>query len=84
MTYSGLCRLYASVDAQWNMSIRRIADDHEVQRVVAGPLMLTNRFDFSPDEQFVIARTAQNTLRVWRVADGRTVLRDEPCDARSI
>ena len=28
MTYSGLCRLYASVDAQWNMSFRQIADDH--------------------------------------------------------
>jgi eukaryotic-like serine/threonine-protein kinase len=83
MTYSGLCRLYASVDAQGVMSIRRIADDHEVQRFAAGTLMVTNRVDFSPDEQFVIALTPKNTVRVWRVADGRAVLSDEPCDARA-
>ncbi len=80
MTYSGLCRLYASVDAQWNMSIRQIADDQVLQRVAAGPLMPTNRFGFSPDDQFVIALTAQNKLSVWRVTDGRTVLENEPCD----
>jgi serine/threonine protein kinase/WD40 repeat protein len=80
MTYSGLHRLYASVDAHWNMSIRQIADDHLVQSIAAGPLMPTNRFEFSPDEQFVIARTAQNKLSIWRVADGRTVLQDASCD----
>ncbi|HEX2475091.1 MAG TPA: protein kinase, partial [Lacipirellulaceae bacterium] len=80
MTYSGLCRLYASVDAKWNMSFRRISDDHEVQRVAAGPLMPANRFAFSPDEQFVLIYTARKTIRVWRVADGRPALQDAPCE----
>src|SRR5688572_14938456 len=80
MTYSTLGRLYASADALWNMSIRRISDGHEVQRFASGPLMTVNGLDFGPDEQFVIARTAENKLNVWRVADGRTVLRDEKCD----
>jgi T5SS/PEP-CTERM-associated repeat protein len=62
MTYSGLCRLYASIDAQWNMSLRQISDNHLVQSVAAGPLMPTNRFEFSPDEQFVIARTSPKKL----------------------
>ena len=33
---------------------------------------------FSPDERFLLGFGEGHTLRVWRVADGRRALRDEP------
>jgi sugar lactone lactonase YvrE len=59
------------------ISIRGIPDDQEVQHIAAGPFV-PHGLCFSPDERFLLTLGEGQTLRVWRVADGRRALRDEP------
>jgi serine/threonine protein kinase/WD40 repeat protein len=75
--YGGHYRLYARADTQGIISIRSIAGDQEVRRIVSGPITGEN-LHFSPDERFLLVLGEGNTLRVWHVADGQSALRDEP------
>jgi eukaryotic-like serine/threonine-protein kinase len=68
-------RLYARADAQ-GISIRRTADDWEIQHIASGPILGTALY-FSPDGQFLLAVGAGRALGLWRVADGQRVIRDD-------
>src|SRR5262249_26471341 len=76
VAYGGQYRLYAFTDTHGAISIRSIPDDQEVRRIAAGPIV-NEYLSFSPDERFLIALGEGSTLRLWRVADGQPVLRDE-------
>src|SRR5262249_3636193 len=76
--YGGHYRLYARADTQGIISIRSLADDQEVRRIASGPITEGDNLFFSPDERFLLGFGEGNTLRVWRVAAGQPVLRDEP------
>jgi serine/threonine protein kinase/WD40 repeat protein len=77
VVYGGQYRIYARADAQGVISIRTIPDDQEVQRITSGPTAGSRVF--SPDERFLLTLgSLAERLRVWRVADGQPVLRDEP------
>jgi serine/threonine protein kinase/WD40 repeat protein/tetratricopeptide (TPR) repeat protein len=76
--YGGHYRLYARADTQGIISVRTIADDQEVRRIASDPITEGDNLFFSPDERFLLGFGEGNALRVWRVADGQPVLRDEP------
>jgi len=76
VAYGGQYRLYARTDTEGILSIRGIPDDQEIRRIASGPILGEYLF-FSPDERFLVALGEGYTLRVWRVADGQPVLRDE-------
>jgi serine/threonine protein kinase/WD40 repeat protein len=69
----GLC---ARVDTRGSITIHRLSDDQEVRRIASdiGSVNLC----LSPDGRFLLGRGKGETLSVWRVADGRQVLRDQP------
>ncbi len=75
VAYGGQYRLYARADTQGSISIRSISDDQEIRRIATGPI--SGRLYFSPDDRFLLGRGEASPLRVWRVADGHPVLRDE-------
>jgi serine/threonine protein kinase/WD40 repeat protein len=81
VAYSGQYRLYARADTPGSLSIRTIPDDQEIRRIDTGPILGEYLF-FSPDERFLIGLGEGYTLRVWRVADGQPVLRDELRECR--
>jgi serine/threonine protein kinase/WD40 repeat protein len=74
--YGGQYRLYARADTQGSISIRSIPEDHEIQHIASGPV--SGHLYFSPDDTFLLGMGETSSLRVWRVADGQPVLRDEP------
>jgi serine/threonine protein kinase/WD40 repeat protein len=76
--YGGHYRLFARADAQGVISIHSIADGQEVRRIVSGPITFGDNLYFSFDERFLLGFGEGQALRVWRVADGQSVLRDEP------
>jgi serine/threonine protein kinase/WD40 repeat protein len=76
VAYGGHYRLYARTDAQEILSIRNIPDDQEVRRITSGPIQGEYLF-FSPDERFLLGLGEGYTLHVWRVADGKSAIRDE-------
>jgi WD40 repeat protein len=82
VAYGGQYRLYARVQTQGVLSIRSIPDDQEVRRITSGTIQGDYLF-FSPDERFLVALGEGYALRVWRVADGQSVLRDELRECRS-
>jgi serine/threonine protein kinase len=76
VAYSARYRLYARVDSTGMISIRTIPDDQEIQRIASGPI-IGRCLEFSPDDQFLVALSTEYRLRLWRVADGKPVLRDD-------
>jgi serine/threonine protein kinase/WD40 repeat protein len=72
--------LYARASDQGSISIRTIPDDREVRQIAAGPL--SAYFFFSPDDRFLVGLGRDQRLHVWRVADGSSILRDEPRGCR--
>ncbi len=81
VAYGGRYRLYARADGSNALSIRGIPDDREIRRIDSG-LFPGDYLYFSPDERFLIGIDEKNVLRVWRVADGASVLRDEIRECR--
>jgi serine/threonine protein kinase/WD40 repeat protein len=81
VAYGGQYRLYARADAPGGISVRSIPDDREVRRIPSGPIA-GNSLAFSPDERFLLGLGDEDTLHVWRVADGQPALRDEPRDCQ--
>jgi serine/threonine protein kinase/WD40 repeat protein len=79
--YGGQYQIYARADAQGVVSVRSLPDDRELRRIAAGPVLGPYLY-FSPDDRFLLALVAGRTLRVWRVADGQPILRDEPRGCR--
>jgi hypothetical protein len=76
VAYDGLYRLYARAETRGVISIRSVPDDQEIRRINSGPL-LEKYLYISPDGQFLLGLGEGFTLRLWRVADGQRVLRDE-------
>jgi eukaryotic-like serine/threonine-protein kinase len=82
VAYDGQVRLYARASAQGVISVRRIHDDQEIQRIACDPSS-GKKLGFSPDGRFLLGLGNGYTLGVWRVADGQLVLRDEPRERRA-
>ncbi len=82
VTYGGQYRLYARTDNRGILSIRSIPEDREIRRIASEPILGEYLF-FSPDERFLIGLSEGYMLRVWRVADGQSVLKDEYPGCRS-
>src|SRR5262249_31045390 len=82
VAYGGQYRLYARADTPGTISIRTIPDDQEIQRIASGPI-LGGYLHFSPDERFLLDLEEGYMLRVWRVADGQRLLRDDLRDCRA-
>ncbi|HEV3164681.1 MAG TPA: protein kinase [Isosphaeraceae bacterium] len=77
VAYGSQYRLYARADTRGIISILSIPNDQEIQRIAADPISVQN-LSFSPDDRFLLGFGEGSTLRVWGVADGQPVLRDEP------
>src|SRR4029077_543258 len=58
------------------ISIRSLPEDQEIRRIISGP-MLEKYLFFSPDDRYLFGLADGLRLRVWRVADGQPVIRDE-------
>jgi serine/threonine protein kinase/WD40 repeat protein len=82
MAYGGQYRVYAHTDARGNISIRSIPDGGEVRRIAWRPILGEYLF-FSPDERFLVGLADGFTMRVWRVADGEPLLRNDLRGCRS-
>ncbi len=82
LAYGRQYRLYARADAQGTLTIRSIPGNREVRRIASGPILGEYLF-FSPDERFLIGLDAEDNLRLWRVADGQQILREEIRGCRS-
>jgi serine/threonine protein kinase/WD40 repeat protein len=74
-------QLYARADTQGVISIRTISNDREIQRIKTVPIQ--GYLYFSPDDRFLIGLADGFRLLVWRVADGKPALRDEPRECRT-
>jgi serine/threonine protein kinase/WD40 repeat protein len=75
IAYSTNYELYARVVPPGYISIRTIPDDREIQKIISGPITGTYLY-FSPDDRFLVG-LVDRRLRVWRVSDGRLVIRDD-------
>ncbi|MCI0685014.1 MAG: serine/threonine-protein kinase [Gemmataceae bacterium] len=74
VSYGGQYRLYGRVDSQGIISLRRIPEDDEIQRIASRgslPVLL----QFSPDERFLVSVGQDSTRSLWRVADGMPMLK---------
>jgi eukaryotic-like serine/threonine-protein kinase len=80
-TFDGRYRQYARADNKGVISVRTIPDDREVRRITSGATTLSGLW-LSPDGRFLARLEEGYALRVWRVADGRPVLREEPRQTR--
>jgi serine/threonine protein kinase/WD40 repeat protein len=76
VAYGGHYRIYARAVGEGFVSIRSIPDDREIQRIAVGSILGEYLF-LSPDERFLVRLGHGYALQVWRVADGRPVLRAE-------
>ncbi|HVX59707.1 MAG TPA: serine/threonine-protein kinase [Pirellulales bacterium] len=73
-------RRLARVDDQGVISVRSFPDNCEIQSIVGVPIKSRPAWvgRFSPDGQYLATLELGNApLRVWRVADGKAVLREE-------
>jgi WD40 repeat protein len=82
VAYSAQYRLYAQYETPGIISIRSIPADREIRRIASGPI-LGKCLYFSPDDRYVLAIEEGFRLRIWRVADGQPVLRDDLRDCRA-
>src|SRR5262245_65619110 len=59
------------------ISIRSLPDDREVESIVAAPTKV-GALQLSPDGRYLARLEDGYKLRVWRLADRESVLREEP------
>ena len=79
VAYGGSRRTYAHATATGVISIREFEGDRLIHEFAAGALAPGCCLYFSPDEGYLIGLFGRGfTLRVWRVADGMPLLRNEP------
>ena len=77
IAFDGPYRVYARGEGPGIISVRNVSDDREVRRIVSSP-GTQGMFWLSPDGRFLARVEEQDKVRVWRVADGEPVLREEP------
>jgi serine/threonine protein kinase/WD40 repeat protein len=70
VSFDGDLARYARCDTQGNISVRRVADDHELARLAGGPRH--SQLWLSPDGDFLVE--INRTLRVWDWRRGAVVL----------
>jgi serine/threonine protein kinase/WD40 repeat protein len=70
-------RLLANATSAGTISIRSMPEDREVREIASGS-MAAGYLYFSPDERFLVGLGEENSLRLWRVADGKPALRESP------
>jgi serine/threonine protein kinase/WD40 repeat protein len=70
-------RLYASDSDLGVISIRSLPDDREIESIVAAPTKV-GALQLSPDGRYLARLEDGYKLRVWRLADRESVLREEP------
>jgi serine/threonine protein kinase/WD40 repeat protein len=73
--YDASYRFLADVDPQGLLSIVTVPDRREIRRIDSG--RKTRSLVLSGDGAFLAQLDLNRTLRVWRVSDGQSVLRDE-------
>jgi serine/threonine protein kinase/WD40 repeat protein len=81
LEFDGHYERYIRLDDRGAVSVRSLADDREIQRLVPvsnQALASLSALRFSPDGRLVAASEAGGKLHVWRVADGQTILPDIP------
>ena len=82
MAFDNSYQRYAWGDDKGLISIRSIPDNQELQQLVTGvgisPAKAASRLLFSPDGRFLARIEERHTLRVSRLADGKSVLQDAP------
>ena len=71
-------RLSAKADEQGTITVRSVPDGREIRRIETGNRGY--RLSFSSDGRFLAQYAYARTLRVWRVADGFSVLGREPVE----
>jgi serine/threonine protein kinase/WD40 repeat protein len=82
LAYDRHYRHYARAEAGGDIRIGRVADDREVGRIRSGPILGKYLF-FSPDDRFLLGLAEGFALRLWSVADGQPVLREELLGCRA-
>lgn len=77
--FDALYRLQARVNDQGVFSVCTVPDDREIQRIDSGPIKSFSTLGglLSPDGRYLATWERDNPVRVWRVADGKVMLRVE-------
>jgi serine/threonine protein kinase/WD40 repeat protein len=78
LAFDGRYQSYARIDAQGAISIRRLPDDTEIRNFPAKARSRTSGIWLSPDGQHLATVDEGRAVQVWRVADGKPILRGEP------
>jgi serine/threonine protein kinase/WD40 repeat protein len=68
-------QFYAYLGSQGTISLRRLADDREVQRIAWEPPIQGRHLRQSPDERFLLGMGT--TLRLWHVPGGQLALEEK-------
>src|SRR5262249_19499105 len=81
--FDGDSKLYARISGQGVISVRTLPDNREIRSIAAAPtktvgVQAARGLMLSPDGRYVARHQDDYVLRVWRVADGQPVLRQEP------
>jgi hypothetical protein len=82
IAFDGRYQTYAQIDGQGVISIRSIPDNEEI-RCIKTKTRSEGYISLSPNGQFLTALDDEHALQLWRVADGKPLLREElwPCSS---
>jgi serine/threonine protein kinase/WD40 repeat protein/tetratricopeptide (TPR) repeat protein len=72
-------RRYARGNDRGVISVRSLPEDREIRNIVCAPAPWAY-VGLSPDGRYVVSAQVGHKLQVWRVADGKAMLREGPRD----
>src|SRR5262249_37339680 len=77
LAFDGQYRHYARAGEKGGISICSLPDNLEIRNIDSA-LTKQALLILSPDGSYVVGREEHAALKVWRVSDGKAVLREEP------
>ena len=70
-------RIYVRAGEEGNLSVRTVSGDREIQNIRAEPVMCAQTC-LSPDGNYVGRMEHDRKVRMWRVSDGKELLKEPP------
>jgi serine/threonine protein kinase/WD40 repeat protein len=93
LAFDGLYQSYARINEEGIISIRSIPDNAEIRCIPAKSSSRARSIRLSPNGQFLAVFDDNSAVQLWRVADGKPLLREVPrpcsevafsCDSRQL
>jgi serine/threonine protein kinase/WD40 repeat protein len=78
VSFDARYRSYARIDDQGIIGIRSIPDNEEIRRIKTKMTSVASAIWLSPNGEFLAVLDVQHAVQLWRVPDGKPLLREEP------